>query len=120
MTVRQQWITVGAVILALGALLGLVTYSLGDDLHAVSAGADAPNFRARVLGRHTYKSLGDYRGRVLIVNFWETDCDPCIKEIPSFRAFERDFGPRGVALLAISGDFSSVTDDSIATGSFPQ
>lgn len=115
MTARQQWITVGAVILALGALLGLVTRSLGDDLHAVSAGADAANFRARVLGQHTYKSLGDYRGRVLIVNFWETDCDPCIKEIPSFRTFEQDFGPKGVALLAVSGDFPSVTDDSIAT-----
>jgi peroxiredoxin len=115
MTLRQQWITVGAVVLALGSAFVLVTSSMRDDLRAVGAGSDAPSFRAKVLGEKAYKSLGDYRGRVLVVNFWATYCDPCIKEIPSLRAFQQEFGPKGVALLAISGDFPSVTDDSIAT-----
>ena len=115
MTARQQWITVGAVLFALGALFAVAMYSMRDDLRPVGAGSDAPNFRAKVLGENAYKSLADYRGRVVVVNFWATYCDPCIREIPSFRAFEKEFGPKGVALVAISGDFPSVTDDSIAT-----
>lgn len=45
-------------------------------------------------------SLADYAGRPLILNFWQTTCEPCKREMPAFAEFLEDQDE--VALLAIS------------------
>jgi len=45
-------------------------------------------------------SLQDYAGRPLILNFWQTTCEPCKREMPAFAEFIEDQDE--VALLAIS------------------
>ena len=39
-----------------------------------------------------------------MVNFWATYCVPCIQEIPSFNAINRQFGPKGVLVVGVSMD----------------
>jgi len=46
----------------------------------------------------------NFGGKLLVVNFWETACVPCVQELPSLADFARKFGPDGVVVLAISGD----------------
>jgi thiol:disulfide interchange protein DsbD len=43
-------------------------------------------------------------GKVAVVNFWATWCVPCVSEIPGFNALDREFRPKGVAVLGISTD----------------
>ncbi|MCS6836242.1 MAG: TlpA family protein disulfide reductase [Anaerolineae bacterium] len=45
-------------------------------------------------------SLADYAGRPLILNFWQTTCEPCKREMPTFAEFLED--QSDVALLAVS------------------
>jgi cytochrome c biogenesis protein CcmG, thiol:disulfide interchange protein DsbE len=49
-------------------------------------------------------STGAFGGRILLLNFWETSCVPCVKELPSLSDFARAFRKEGVVVVAVSGD----------------
>ena len=49
-------------------------------------------------------SLADYKGKVVIVNFWATWCAPCKIEIPWFVEFQRTYKDRGFSVLGLSLD----------------
>jgi thiol-disulfide isomerase/thioredoxin len=62
--------------------------------------------------------LEDYRGRVLLVNFWATWCAPCLEEMPSIERLRRSLDARRFAVLAVNvgegarvaGDFAKKMD----------
>ena len=49
-------------------------------------------------------SLGQWRGRVLVVNFWATWCAPCREEIPGFVRLQERHGARGLQFVGIAID----------------
>lgn len=48
--------------------------------------------------------LQDYRGKVVVVDFWATWCHGCKEEIPWFAEFERKYGKQGLAVIGVSMD----------------
>ncbi len=48
--------------------------------------------------------LSDYRGKVVLLNFWATWCGPCGVEIPWFVDFEQKYKSQGFAVLGVSMD----------------
>jgi thiol-disulfide isomerase/thioredoxin len=49
-------------------------------------------------------TLGDYRGKVVLVNFWATWCGPCKIETPWLIDFQQKYASRGLVILGISMD----------------
>jgi cytochrome c biogenesis protein CcmG/thiol:disulfide interchange protein DsbE len=123
MTVRQQWSVVLGVIALLGIGLYVATRTMGDELFPVSVGGKAPDFKATPLLEPVYptapnatfttrdlgdnsppKTLASYKGDVVLLNIWATWCDPCRAEMPSIEKLHREFGPRGLKIVAVSVD----------------
>jgi thiol-disulfide isomerase/thioredoxin len=63
-------------------------------------------------GQHV--RLRDYRGKVVVVNFWATWCGPCKEEMPLLVSADKEYGPRGVVFIAVSLDDPKNTREILA------
>ncbi len=79
--------------------------------HPAQLGIKAPDFT--VTDGSTTIRLADYRGKVVLVNFWATWCPPCIQEMPSM--LQLHHSDPSLVILAISID-----EDPAAYSSFIQ
>lgn len=48
--------------------------------------------------------ISQWRGKVVVVNFWATWCEPCREEIPEFIKLQRQFGDQGLVFVGIAVD----------------
>ena len=53
-----------------------------------------------IQGRHV--RLGDFRGKVVLINFWATWCPPCRKEIPDLIRLQRQYRNRGLRVIGVT------------------
>lgn len=70
---------------------------------AERAGAPAADFALKdVQGRTVH--LSDFKGKVVLLNFWATWCQPCVKEIPELNAIQKQYAAQGLQCLGIALD----------------
>jgi thiol-disulfide isomerase/thioredoxin len=48
--------------------------------------------------------LSDFRGKVVVLNFWASWCAPCRSEIPLFIELQKEYGPRRLQVIGVSID----------------
>ena len=65
----------------------------------------APDFTLPQLDGHDLR-LSSYRGKVVLLDFWATWCDPCREEIPHFVDLQQRYGDRGLQIVGVSMDDS--------------
>jgi len=46
--------------------------------------------------------LNDYRGKVVLLNFWATWCPPCRAEMPNLVSLQRQYGERGLQIIGVT------------------
>lgn len=105
MTLRQQWLFVGAIVAVLAGALGVGAYAMRDELFPIGVGSRAPEFAARTVdGSNAVRTLADYRGKVVVLNIWATWCAPCIVEMPSFERLRAQVNDTSLRIVAVSID----------------
>src|SRR6478609_10902340 len=57
-----------------------------------------------------YIRLSDYRGKVVLVNFWATWCPPCRKEIPDLIELQREYRSRGLQVIGVTYPPQKIAD----------
>jgi peroxiredoxin len=65
-------------------------------------GQNAPEFTVQDSDRSV--TLSQYRGQVVVLNFWATWCPPCVEEMPSLVEMQRRMKPKGITVIAVSMD----------------
>src|SRR5574341_2385541 len=48
--------------------------------------------------------LADFRGKVLIVDFWATYCPPCVRQVPQLAVLSRKYRDKGVEVVGLTAD----------------
>lgn len=99
-------------LILLGLACGVVYFAAASLRGGLNSGLEAPNFKAlRPDGSSV--SLEDYRGKVVLLNFWATWCPPCRVEIPFLNKLQENFDPEQFVVLGLNvddGDWSLVDD----------
>lgn len=75
--------------------------NIGDVETGIKKGQLAPDFELKDLEGNTVK-LSDYRGSIVLLNFWATWCPPCKVEMPHMEKFYQDNKDKGVVVLAVN------------------
>jgi len=73
---------------------------LSHTMTAQSPPVQAPDFEAPTT--HGVKKLSDYRGKVVMLNFWATWCPPCRREMPSLERLYSKLKDKGFAVIAVN------------------
>ena len=59
-------------------------------------------------------SLSQFKGQVIMLNYWATWCPPCRQEIPDFIELMDEYGPKGLVIVGVSLD----EDEMAVVGNF--
>jgi thiol-disulfide isomerase/thioredoxin len=117
-----------ATILFLPALLLLAPMGAAQDSPLVAAAKSArrqsalgsthlpaPDLRVIRWFNSERSSLGDFRGQVLLIDFWATWCGPCVQAHPKVQQLARDLGSSGFAVVLLHARYTRSRSDSIDT-----
>lgn len=70
---------------------------------ALDPGAMAPDWKLQNLDGKTVQ-LSDFKGKVVVLDFWATWCPPCRGEIPGFIALQKQYEHQGLVVVGVSLD----------------
>ncbi|WP_281886826.1 thiol-disulfide oxidoreductase ResA [Paenibacillus sp. YYML68] len=105
---RSIQIIIFALIAAVGGWTLYTNLFAGTEKPVV--GAAAPNFKLSSLDGVT-RELSDYKGKVVVVNFWGTFCEPCRNEMPALDRQQTKWKDSGVVVLGLNLDEPRITVD---------
>ncbi len=67
------------------------------------------------------RALSEWRGKLLVVNFWATWCPPCLEEIPEFNRIQSEYAAAGVQFVGVAVDELAAVQAYLAknSGNYP-
>ena len=101
--------------IALVGLVGCHSASPPQPTKRVAAGeigSSLPDFSAKDLQGHPLSSA-DLRGKVVLIDFWATWCQPCKKEMPGYQKLVDEYGSRRFVVVGFKVDTMPDVEDPV-------
>lgn len=89
-------------LIALFSILILILSGCYSGTRPPHVGKVAPDFSVQDSDHKV--SLRDFRGKIVVLNFWATWCPPCVEEMPSLVQMDQRLKNKGIAVLGVSID----------------
>lgn len=77
-------------------------YAKPKEDNLIKAGSTAPNFKLPLVGSNKQVSLSDYKGKVVLLEFWIAYCGACIASVPKLNQIQAKFKNQNFTLLSIN------------------
>src|SRR5579859_4922156 len=112
----RRWMRVGGVMLTIGLLVSACggTSEEGAGTAAKAGGLvgnPAPDFSVKpIVGTKSAVSLKGMHGKVVLVDFWGTFCEPCKKSFPKLQDLNTKYASSGLRIVGVSEDESDDKD----------
>ena len=71
---------------------------------------DAPDFTLKSIDGENI-TLSDFKGKVVLLDFWATWCGPCLQSIPELVRLQKKYMDKGLVILGVSMDDPAASDD---------
>lgn len=98
---------------SLALALALSVGVLGAAHAGQQAGKPAADFSLSDASQKTIK-LGELRGKVVLIDFWASWCEPCLRELPELEKLHKQLASRGVVVIGINIDRERKNADELA------
>jgi len=92
-------IVFGVIVAVIAIILGL-GYALVEAGQTQLTSGPAPDFSLKTYNGNAFR-LSDYRGKVVLINFWASWCVPCRDEAPVLNTLWNEYKDRGVVIIGV-------------------
>ncbi len=102
-----QWIAsiMSVMLIGLSSLIIvlILVYEEPSESHQVEF-SQVPAFEFQLVSNQEKRNISDYSGRVILLNFWATWCQPCITELPELDELQLAYGDVGLTVMTVSDE----------------
>ncbi len=84
-------------------ILSIALFLSGSVRSAVPAEHRLPRFEVKLTDGTVLRSK-DLTGKITVIDFWGTWCPPCLKEIPAYNSFYKEYKSRGIGFYGMAAD----------------
>jgi DsbE subfamily thiol:disulfide oxidoreductase len=104
----KRFLNLGLLFLGLAAIVVHFGCQSTSRMKSKLLGQAAPAWQLKDLEGKPVSSA-DFKGKVLVLNFWATWCPPCRAEIPDFIALQKEYGSHGLTFVGVALDDEGVS-----------
>jgi cytochrome c biogenesis protein CcmG/thiol:disulfide interchange protein DsbE len=116
----RRYVLPAAIVLVTVGVVGLLVFGVLkqredrtlDEGARIGQPVEAPSRPLPLVGEPGETSVEDYRGKVVVLNFWASWCKPCEKEAPVLERTSRRLADKGVVVLGV--DYRDTENDAVA------